>query len=98
MLPESVASPPKRLTFHIEINNLASAHSSPKCNRVDDSRPVGLEVERAWEQAQLGRQFPAQRFAWLGVVVQSDGVQIGLTVLAQVGALGQGAAQQAVDE
>jgi hypothetical protein len=31
-------------------------------------------------------------------VVQSDGVQIGLTVLAQVGALGQGAAQQAVDE
>jgi hypothetical protein len=55
-----------------------------------------LEVERAWGQAQLGRRFSAQPFARLGVVMESDGVQIGLAVHAQVGAFEQGAAQRAV--
>ena len=71
-------------------------HSCPKCNRVDDSCPVCLKVKRALGQEQLGGRFPAQRLARFGVVMESDGVQIGLAVYAQVGALRQRAAQQAV--
>ena len=72
------------------------AVSSSKCNGVDDGRPIRLEVERALGQEQLGRRLPAQGLARFGVVVKGDGIELLLGVDAQVRALGQDAAQQAV--
>jgi len=57
---------------------------------------VGQDVTGAWRQERLDQQLAALRFARPGVVAQGNGVPIGLAVHAQVGALGQCAAQQAV--
>lgn len=72
------------------------AHSSSKCNRVDDSGPIGLEVERTRGQEQFGGTLPAHRFTRLCVVVKGDGTLMLLGVAAQVRPLGQVATQYTV--
>ena len=60
------------------------AHSSPKCNRREDSTPVGLKVKGARGKEQLCGALPVQRFSGPGVELESDGIQVLLGMHAQV--------------
>ena len=77
----------------LNLQFLSMTRSSSKCNRVDESCPVGWKVKRAWRKKQFGGGLPAQRFEQLDVVLKGDGIQIGLVVNAQVRAFQTSPAQ-----
>ena len=55
-----------------------------------------MEVKRTLGQEEFAGGLPIQRLAWFGVVMEGDGIELFLGVDAQIRALGQNPAQQAI--